>query len=141
MSGEYPGKKLLLQVENAAIADTWATVGGLESKGITKNSEGIESTNHGSEEWRELLNNAGVKSIDISAEGFSSNHATLKQIDEDFETQTLRNFRVIDMNGDGFQCEFKIVTFETNGEHSGAQKWSLSLQSSGRPTKLAGIVP
>lgn len=133
MSGEKGGKNLLLKIDNGA--GTYTTLGGLRSKSMTLNAEAIDVTNHGSNEWKELLDGAGVKSMSISGSGVFNTSTTLSQAITDWAAQTLRNFQIVDADsGLTFQGAFKITSMERAGEYNGEQTWSMSMESSGTIT-------
>lgn len=126
------GKHLLLKVDTAGSPGTYTTIGGLRSKSMTINNEAIDATEHGSNEWRELLDGAGIRSMSLSGSGIFTTNANLSQMRADAIAGTLRNFQLVDDdNGDTFTGKFKITSMERGGEYNGEQTWSVSLESSG----------
>jgi len=131
MSGKG-GKDFLLKVEDTAGSGTYTTLGGLRSKGFTRSAEAIDATEHGSNQAKELLNNAGIKSMSISGSGIYQNAVTLTRVEDAFETQTLTSFRIVDDDaGRIYTALWKIVSIERGGEYNAEQTYSISLESSG----------
>ncbi len=132
MANEKGGVNLLLQVETAT--DVYALVGGLRSKSFSFNSESIEVTNHGSDEWKTLLDGNGIRSVSLSGSGVHNGDAdTLDHIEDSSVANALTKFRVMDADNNGrtYTGLFKIVSFERAGEYNGEQTYSISLESSG----------
>ncbi len=135
MAGEKGGKDFLLKVEDSGNPGTFDIIGGLRSKSLTINNEAIDVTNHGSNQFRELLDGCGIRSMSISGSGIFNTSTTLSQIRTDVINGTLRNFQIVDdVGGDVFEGLYKITSFERAGEYNGEQTWSVSLESSGEVT-------
>lgn len=137
MSGEKAGKLFLLKVEDTpAGSGTYTTVGGLRSTSMTRGAEAIDATNHGSNQNKELLNNAGIKSMSISGSGIATTSETLQDIEDAFENQELTRFQIIDNETGGrkYTALFKITSFERAGDYNNEQTYSISLESSGAVT-------
>jgi TP901-1 family phage major tail protein len=130
------GKNLLLKVETAPGSAVFSTLGGLRTKTYTFNNEAIDVTNHGSNENRELLNNAGVRSMSISGSGVHTGDAvTLDQIEDACISGAHLTMQIVDATpGRTYQGAFKVVSFERSAEHSAEQTYSISLESSGAIT-------
>jgi len=133
MAGEKGGKDLLLKINTTG--STYVTVAGLRSKGFTFSADGIDVTNHGSNQNREFLDGAGIFSMSVTGSGVFKNDTTLNTIKTAVMAQTLTNFQIVDDNsGDTYQAAFKITSFERSGEYNGEMAWTISLESSGAVT-------
>ena len=129
------GKDFLLKVEDSAGAGTYTTLGGLRSTSVTRNAEAIDATNHVSNQNREILDGAGIRSMSISGSGIFTTDANLGLVEDAHETQALTRFQVIDVDaGRTYTALFKIVTFERSGDYNNEQAYSISLESSGSIT-------
>jgi TP901-1 family phage major tail protein len=129
------GKDLLLKVNTTG--STYVTVGGLRSKSMTINNETIDVTNHGSNQYREILDGAGIRSLTVSGSGVhTGDAATLNKIDDNCLSGTLTNFQIVDADGSGrtYQASFKITSFARAGEYNAEQTFEISLESSGSVT-------
>lgn len=132
-----PGKNLLLKVENPAGSATFGTLGGLRTKSYTWNNEPIDVTNHGSNENRELLDSAGVKSMSVSGAGVhTGDAATLDVVEDACRAGTLIKFQIVDVSAGGrtYTAFFKVTSFERSAEYNAEQTYTVSLESSGEIT-------
>lgn len=133
--GAKGGKDYLLKVEDTPGSGTFTTIGGLRSTSATRNAEAIDATNHGSNQNKELLNGAGIRSMSVSGSGIFTDDANLEAIEDAHEAQLLTRFQVIDTdNGKSYTALFKIVSFERSGDYNNEQAYSISLESSGAIT-------
>lgn len=128
------GKDLLLKYNNTG--STYTTVSGLQAKTFTLNNEPIDVTNHGSNQYRELLDGAGIRSMSISGSGiWTGDSTTLTAMVTAARDGTLKNFQIVDDNNTiTYQGSFKITSFELTGEYNGAATYSFSFESSGALT-------
>lgn len=134
MSGKG-GKDWLLKREDTAGSGTFTTIGGLRETNMTFNAEAIDSTDQGSSQNRTLLSGAGIKSMSVSGSGIFTNSATLSLMEDDFISQVLVNFRLVDADsGRSYTGAFKITSFERGGAYNAEQTYSVSLESSGAIT-------
>ncbi len=127
------GRDWLLKRSDGEVSEAFEDIGGLRSTGFSGEAEGIDVTNQGSEEFKEILDGAGIRSFKISGSGVCVSDAVLDSIEEDFFSNTIRRYQAKDMGASGktYTGSFKITSFERTGEYNGAQTWSLSLESSG----------
>jgi TP901-1 family phage major tail protein len=131
------GRDLLLKIEAANSPGTYNTVGGLKTKSMAINNGAIDVTNHGSNEWKEILASAGVKDFQITGSGVFTSDATLTQMVNDCINGTLRNFQIADVTSGSnrtYQGAFKITKFDNAGQFDKEQTWQLTLMSSGAIT-------
>lgn len=129
------GKNLLLKLESTDTPGTFVTIAGLRSKSISINNEEVDSTDHGSNEWKESLDQTGIKSIAISGSGVFKSNAALKAFIQDVIDGKQRNFQVIDAEANiTFEGAFKCTSFELAAEYNAEQTYSLSLASTGEVT-------
>ena len=137
MASEAKGSEFLLQVEDPLNAGTFDTMGGLKTKSGTLNGEAVDVTNHGSNGWREMLNGAGINSIDVSGEGVTQRVEVFKRVLEYWKNKAFLTWRlsmafgaenVIQITG-----LFQTTSIEFSGENDKEVPYSLSLQNSGEP--------
>lgn len=132
------GKDFVLQIGDGGGTEVFTTIGGLRSKSMSINAEAIDITNHGSNQWKTLLDGAGIKSMSVSGSGVFTDSASEAQMQTDALAQTLRNFKIIDSDtGDYFTGAFKITSLEYAAEYNAERNWSISLESSGAITFTA----
>lgn len=122
------GKAFLAKIETTP--DVFTQVGGCRSVGNSYQTEAIDVTSMDSDEWKEVLDEAGVRSFASSCAGILKSTAPIATIRTAMLAQTLKKFRFYDING-YWEGLFKITSFEMTGEYNGAQQFSMKLESSG----------
>lgn len=134
---ELKGSEFLLQVEDPLNVGTFDLLGGLKTKSGTLNGEPVDVTNHGSNGWRQLLNNAGINSIDVSGEGVTQRVETFKRVLEYWKNKQFLTWRLSMVFGAEnvvlITGEFQNTSIEFSGENDKEVPYSLTLQSSGEP--------
>lgn len=133
MSGEG-GKDLLLKKDDPGNPGTFIIMAGLRSKSISINNEAIDVTEHSSDEFREILDQTGIRSFSVSGSGLFANAATLTEAITDCINGTLRKFQIVNVIGLTFEGFYKITSMELAGEYNAEKTYSLSLESSGEIT-------
>lgn len=131
------GKLWLLKVEDSpAGSGTYTTVGGLRETSLSMSAEAIDATNHGSNQNKEILDTAGIKSMALSGSGIFTDAQNLEDIEDNYHSQTLTRFQCIDNETGGrtYTGLYKITSFERTGGYNNEQTYSLSLESSGSIT-------
>ena len=129
------GSALLLKIgadaTAAASADTYTTVGGLRSTGITMNDEAVDVTTKDSSGIRELLANGGVQTCSISGSGVFTDAASETTLKNAFGGANFANFEVIIPNFGTYKGKFMVASLEYTGEYNGEATYSVSLENSG----------
>ena len=127
------GMDYLLKVNTGTIAvPTYVTLGGLKASNFSIKTNGVEVTNVGSANWRELLDTAGHKSANISGNGEFINDTAWQFIRTNFLAQILTGFEIINgATGGTWAGLFKITTLDTAGDMASAVKFTIALESSG----------
>lgn len=126
------GKDFLLRAESAPNSGTYLDLGGLRSTTLAGAAESIDVTNHGSNEWREILDGAGIRQYDISGSGVYTNAAILTTVEDAFLANQQMRFQIVDLDaGRTYTGKFKIPSFERTGDYNNEQAYSISLESSG----------
>lgn len=127
----YNGRDLYITLDDTKIA-------AVTTKTITLNKEPVDVTTDDSSGFRSLLDEAGTKTLDISAEGVinTNNEPTLMNA---YLSDTLSDIDVIFSDGGTLTAAdgFFINSFERTGESAGAVTFTISLQSSGEITYTA----
>jgi TP901-1 family phage major tail protein len=139
MAGEKAGINLLVKVEIVAGSGNYETIGGLQTKEFNLERANIETTNHGSAQWQEFLQSAGVRKLSLSGSGVYNTAASLATLRDACMNGTNVNCQFIDDNGSGtpivtYSGAFKVPSFTWSGEHTAEQKWAASFMSNGAVT-------
>lgn len=108
------------------------TVGGLRSKSYAFNSEAIDVSNHGSNQWREIKDGAGMRSVSISGGGVYSAADSYRNMENDAFANKLQCLAFVDVSGGRavVGC-FKVTSNEASGDYDGESAFSMSAESSG----------
>jgi TP901-1 family phage major tail protein len=129
------GSALLLKIGADATAapasDTYTTVGGLRSTGISMNDEAVDVTTKDSSGVRELLANGGIQTCSISGSGVFTDAASETTLKNAFGGANFANFEVVIPDFGTYKGKFMVASLEYTGEHNGEATYSVSLENSG----------
>jgi TP901-1 family phage major tail protein len=133
------GKALLLKVGNGdGPPETFTSVAGLKAKQIQLNAQTVDVTNADSSNgWRELLAEAGVRSISINGNGLFKDADSDTRVRTIFFDQTLANWQIVVPDFGTLTGAFQIAALEYAGNYDGAVTFTITLQSSGEVTFTA----
>jgi TP901-1 family phage major tail protein len=125
------GISMLLKL---ALDGTGGTVAGLQTTGLTINNEMVDVTNKDSAGWRQLLQQAGVQSVTLSASGTADSAATFATLQSYAQVNSINPFQMIYGNGDTVSGQFQVTKFDITGPYNKEQTFTITLESSGQPT-------
>jgi TP901-1 family phage major tail protein len=128
---KYKGKDFLLKVGDGGGPEVFTTVAGGRSITFSVNNEQVDVTDMDGAPWRELLDGAGVRSVEASLEGIFSSSATYDTIRTKVLAGTISNYRIYQGDGGYWSGAFQAVSLEEAAEYSDTQTYSLKLASSG----------
>lgn len=117
----------------------WAstTLVGVRSKGYTITNDYVDVTTDDDSGWRTLLANPGLRSVEVTVSGISSDQILIAEMMEatvDSETLTVQLPTTTGTLAGSFLCS----SFEQTGEHDGAVEFTATFMSSGTVTYTAG---
>lgn len=128
------GRKIRIY-EGTTVA-TGTLVAGARSDSITINNEGIDITDKGDDGWRTMLNDASVRTVEMSVEGVLKGSSLIAQ--SLGPTNDLLGDYVIDIDGIGEVAgEFYFQNFAISAPHDDAATFTATIQSSGEITFTA----
>lgn len=128
------GRTALVKLDNDG-AGSYQTIGGMRTRSLKINSETVDVTDSDStNQWRELLANAGVKSVEIAGSGIFKDDTYVNQLIAYAKDCTIRNWQWIHTAIGTFQGAFQVADFELGAEYNGAVTFSFTLQSAGAIT-------
>lgn len=131
------GRLVLVKVDTTG-AGAYATIGGGQTKSLTLNNEQVDVTNSDStNQWRELLAGAGVKSMSIALKGVFDDDAAANKVVEYGVNGTIRGFQFVVPGLGTFEGQFLTASVELSGEYKGAVQYSSSFESAGAITFTA----
>lgn len=123
---------------NAALTyKSYKTLGGLRTKSGSFASDAIEVTNHGSNQWRQVLDDAGIRSMEFSGSGVYTNETLFQLVMDRTFLNQLMCMMIIDVKADQiFEGCFKVTQIEMAGEFDGESSYSISAVSAGEIQKV-----
>lgn len=131
------GREILIKVDSDG-AGTFLTIGGMRSKSISLNSETVDVTDSDSaNQWRELLENAGVRSASISGSGVFKDSASEEDVRGYFFSGAIEEYQFIVPDFGTIEGLFQVNSLEYAGEYNGEASFSMSFESAGALTWTA----
>lgn len=122
-----------------AMGISWdaTTLVGVRTKGYTINAEYVDVTTDDDDGWRTLLADPGVRSMEATASGISSDQVLIAEMTKANITGEPLLIDLPTTTGT-LTGTFFVSSFEQTGEHDGAVEWSATFMSSGVITYTAG---
>ncbi|WP_412506149.1 phage major tail protein, TP901-1 family [Roseovarius sp. SYSU LYC5161] len=131
------GIDVLIKIETGS--GTFSTVAGFRASTISFNGTTIDATNGESpNRWRELINNHGTKSLNLSGQGVFKAATTDTTVQSAFFGTGAITAQAIVPGLGTFEGDFMVVSCEYAGNHDGEATYSYSLESAGQITFAAG---
>ncbi|CAB4157261.1 COG5437 Predicted secreted protein [uncultured Caudovirales phage] len=116
---------------------TPTTLVGVRSRGYTVTNDYVDVTTDDDNGWRTLLSNPGLRSMEVTVSGISSDQVLIGEImAANVASRTLEvEFPITTGKLAG---SFLVSSFEQSGEHDGAVEFSATFMSNGVVTYTAG---
>jgi predicted secreted protein len=130
-AGTIDGSDVGLAIETA-VPDTYADIGGITTNSMTINNGVIDTTNKGTAGWREIMDGAGLQSIDMTLECVFNSEANFILMRDANLSQTLTNYQYV-RGGETITGSFKIASWAETSPDNDKLTASVSLQSAGEP--------
>lgn len=128
------GRLMLVKLDNTG-GGSYQTVGGVRTRTISVNAEEVDITNSDStNQFRELLAAAGVKSVEIALSGINLDDAYINQARAYALANTIRNWQCTASGWGTYQGLFQVSKFTEAGEYNGAMTYDMTLASAGEIT-------
>jgi TP901-1 family phage major tail protein len=133
------GKDILIKIGDGASPETFTTVAGIRTRTLSLNAKTVDATDSDStDQWRELLTGAGVKSMAVSGSGIFRDATTDAMMQAAFFAQSTPNWQLVVPAFGTIAGAFQIAALEYAGQHEGEATFSISLASAGALTFTAG---
>ena len=120
----YVGRQLLLTWSSSAL-------GGAREKSITIGGEAVDVTDDSSVGWRELLDDDGVRTVDISVSGVTKSHVLRAAKFAGGGSTTATMAITYPSGGGSFTGTFKLVSYTETGAYNDAVTYDAEFQSTG----------
>lgn len=115
------------------------STGGLRSKSLSFTAEGVDITNEESNEWKVMLDKAGMRSLEISGSGVYNNYPVFQTLVDKFLANELTCLMFVEVKtGKLYEGCFKLTSLEISGDYDAESNYSISAASSG-PVTIAVI--
>lgn len=116
----------------ALTIEAFNTIGGLRSSSNAFNTEAIDVSNHGTNQWKKIKDGAGMRSSSISGSGVYNAEDNFKQMEVDAFANKLQCLAFVDIAGGRIYSGcYKVTSVENSGEYDGEAAYSMSAESSG----------
>lgn len=128
------GRAMLLKVDMAGTSPTgYTTVAGMQATQLKINGNQVDITSKSSNGWQELLSDAGVRKIDITASGEYDATAGGAQVflEKAALANTFIDAEITFSNGVAYTGTWAISDYTADGPHDKAQTFSATLTSHG----------
>jgi len=115
---------------DATSDEVFTTLGGLRNAQMTMNGEAIDVTNQGSAQYKELLDGAGIISMNVSGTGVFTNATNEQLVRTRFIARALFNMQISD-GVNTYTAAFKCTKLERAGNYKDEQSYSMAFEASG----------
>ena len=137
MAGQK-GVDVVLKIGDGGGTEVFTTIGGARTVSMTINNSGVDATSASSSgQWREMIDSAGILSMDASFSGVFQDDAPFASMEVDMRGRTLRNFQLVYPDYGTYEGAFIITSLTMAGAHDGEATFEISLQSGGAITFTA----
>jgi len=113
------------------------TLVGVRTKGYTITNDYVDVTTDDDDGWRTLLADPGLRSVEVTAGGISSDQTILAEIMKANITGEPLSIGLPTTTGT-LAGTFVVSSFEQTGEHDGAVEFTATFMSAGVVTYTAG---
>jgi TP901-1 family phage major tail protein len=113
------------------------TLVGVRTKGYTITNDYVDVTTDDDDGWRTLLADPGLRAVEVTAEGISSDQVLIAEMMKANITGEPLTIQLPTTTGT-LAGTFLVSSFEQTGEHDGAVEFSATFMSTGAVTYTAG---
>jgi TP901-1 family phage major tail protein len=115
------------------------TLVGVQTRGMTVTNDHVDVTTDDDNGWRTLLATPGLRSVEVSLSGISSDEVLLAEVfGASITGETLQADLPSSLATPGnISGTYVVTSFEQSGEHDGAVEWSATFASTGAVTYTA----
>lgn len=123
-----------------ALTISWdsTTLVGVRTRGYTLTNDHVDVTTDDDSGWRTLLATPGMRSVEVTVGGVSSDQVLIAAMTASSVTGEPISIGLPTTTGT-LAGTFFVSSFEQNGEHDGAVEFSATFMSSGAVVYTAGV--
>jgi TP901-1 family phage major tail protein len=111
-------------------------IGGLIETGLTLNGNVVDGSTKDTVGWRELVEDANLRSFSISCSGMFKDSTSDDLMRQAAFNQTIERYTLKFPNGHKIECDFQVTNYVRTGGVDGVETYSFTLESSGVPVYL-----
>lgn len=130
------GSAFLLKISNGDTPPLFQTVAGLRTTQLSINAEPVVVTHKGSGGWRELLSEAGIRTVSVAGSGIFTGSDAEARIKQNVLAGKIDAYEVTFESGERIQGNFLVTRLEYAGDFNGERTYTLALESSGAVSVL-----
>lgn len=131
------GSLVVIKIGDGGETELFTTLGGLRLAEYSIANPAIDNGDLESGNWRTLHNQAGNRSLSITASGIFTDSASEETLRGDAFSGAVRNYQLEFGNNQKISGAFLITALTRNGPIDGEQRYTLSLASNGPITFTA----
>ena len=128
----YKGRLMLIKVSDGSSPEVFTTLLGVRSRSISINNEMVDITASDTAPFRDLLADAGLRTITLTVSGVAKDDLAYQRIQDNCHNAVVESYLLQFPNGDIIEGEFFPSTLEESGEYNAEQAFSLTLESAGK---------
>jgi len=125
------GSAFLLKLGDGGAPPVFSTIAGLRTTQMSIASDAVVVTNKGSGGWRELLSEAGTRSVSVSGAGVFNGSAAEGQLKAHALGGVVATYQLSFESGETMQGRFLVTRLDYSGDFGGERTYTLSLESAG----------
>jgi TP901-1 family phage major tail protein len=127
------GRDILIKIDVGG--GTYTAIGGMRAKQLRLNNAPVDvSDADSSNQWRELMMGAALKSVEVSGSGVFKDSATETQLTTTLTNSLTPNFQMVLPGVGTFQGAFAVPQISYGGNHEGEMTFDATFQSAGAIT-------
>lgn len=128
------GKNLRIKIGDGGSPESFTPIGGARQDQFTLNNGAIDITNKDTNDWRQILQDAGTRQATISITGIFSDTASEAALRLAAINRAIVNYQVVLPNGDIWEGPFYVSTISDTAAYNDAMQYSATLESAGELT-------
>lgn len=131
------GVSVVVNIDTTGLG-VFAAVGGARTNSLSFNNQGVDATSAASTgQWREMIDSAGILSMDLSVSGVFQDDAQDAIVETAALGRTITDFQFVVPDFGTFEGPYLITNLSFSGSHDGAATFDLQVQSAGQITFTA----
>jgi TP901-1 family phage major tail protein len=126
------GSAFLLKIADpGGSPDSYSTVAGLRTTQMSINGDTVVVTHKQSGGWRDLLSEAGTRSVSVSASGIFLGSGEESELRAHALAGRIAQYELSFEDGERLRGRFLVQRLDYSGDFNGERNYSLQLESSG----------